>query len=280
VIKNAFKEQLLIILGALTYALGTNMFLAPNKISGGGTSAIATVLLHLFGVHLSVTNIVINVILFVLGYKILGKYIVFKNLTGTLYVSVFLEVTRKISVFSDDLMIATIAGGMIVGIGVGITLKAEGSTGGTDFAGLIIKKFLPHIPLAYTILFLDLLGVVIAGFIFNSFIVAFYSGLALYIAAKITDFILSYGDSAKSISVFSDKNDEIYKCIVEKFERGATGIYCKGMYSNDEKIMLYCIVTPKELPQIVSYIKNIDNRAFIVINSAREVIGEGFKHID
>lgn len=271
------KEQLLIAIGTFIYALGVNIFLAPNKISGGGTTAIATVLLHIFGIHLSVTNIVINAILYILGYKFLGKYIVFKNLTGTLYVSFFLELTRNVGIYSSDLLIATLMGGILIGVGVGATIRAEGSTGGTDFAGLIIKKFLPHIPVAYTILFLDILGVVLAAVIFKSFTVAFYSGLALYIGAKITDYIISFGDSAKSISIFSEKNDDIYEYIKEKFDRSATAIHCKGMYSGEEKMMLYCVVSPKQLPTIVNEIKNIDKSAFVILSEVKEVLGEGFK---
>ena len=284
IIKNSMKkiakDQLLIALGTFIYALGVNIFLAPNKISGGGTIAIATVLLHIFGIHLSVTNIVINAILYILGYKFLGKYIVFKNLTGTLYVSLFLELTRNVGIYSNDLLIATLMGGILVGIGVGATIRAEGSTGGTDFAGLIIKRFLPHISVAYTILFLDITGVVLAAAIFKSFTVAFYSGIALYIGAKITDYIIAFGDSAKSISILSEKNDEIYEYIKEKFDRSATAIYCKGMYSGKEKMMLYCVVSPKELSAIVKPIKKIDSRAFMVISDVKEVLGEGFKEND
>ena len=221
-IKKVAKEQILIALGTLIFALGVNIFLAPNKISGGGTTAISTVLLHLFGVHMSVTNLVINAILYILGYKFLGKYIIFKNLTGTLYVSFFLEITRNVEIYSSDLFIATIMGGILIGIGVGTTIKAEGSTGGTDFAGLIIRKFLPHIPVAYTILFLDITGVVLAAIIFKSFTVAFYSGLALFIGAKITDYIIAFGDNAKALNIFSNKIDEVYEYVKEKFDRTAT----------------------------------------------------------
>lgn len=276
-IKKVAKEQILIALGTLIFALGVNIFLAPNKISGGGTLAISTVLLHLFGVHMSVTNLVINAILYILGYKFLGKYIVFKNLTGTLYVSFFLEITRNVEIYSSDLFIATIMGGILIGIGVGTTIKAEGSTGGTDFAGLIIRKFLPHIPVAYTILFLDITGVVLSAIIFKSFTVAFYSGLALFIGAKITDYIIAFGDNAKAVNIFSDKIDEVYEYVKERFDRTATAVYCKGMYSGEEKMMLYCIVSPKELPIIVSSIKRIDNRAFVVVSEVKEVLGEGFK---
>lgn len=276
-IKKVAKEQILIALGTLIFALGVNIFLAPNKISGGGTLAISTVLLHLFGVHMSVTNLVINAILYILGYKFLGKYIVFKNLTGTLYVSFFLEITRNVEIYSSDLFIATIMGGILIGIGVGTTIKAEGSTGGTDFAGLIIRKFLPHIPVAYTILFLDITGVVLSAIIFKSFTVAFYSGLALFIGAKITDYIIAFGDNAKALNIFSDKIAEVYEYVKEKFDRTATAVYCKGMYSGEEKMMLYCIVSPKELPIIVSSIKRIDNRAFVVVSEVKEVLGEGFK---
>lgn len=278
--KKIVREQFLIMLGALIYSLGVNMFLSPNKISGGGITAIAIVFLHLFGIHLSITNIVINIILFVLGYKFLGKYVVFKNLTGVLYVSMFLELTRNVFGYTSDLLIATMSGGLLVGLGVGLTLKAEGSTGGTDFMGLIINKFFSHIPMAYSILFLDILGVVVAGIVFKSFEVAFYSCLALYIGAKLIDAIITFGDSAKSIRVFSDKNDEIFEFIKRIHERGATGIHCKGMYSNEEKIMLYCIVSPKQLPGIIDFIKRTDKGAFVIISNAKEVIGEGFKLIE
>ncbi len=266
-----------ITVGCFILALGINMFLAPNKISSGGISTIGTILLHIFSIKMSITNIVCNIVLFLLGFRYLGKYAVIKTTFGILSLTGFLELTSYFPTYTDDMMLATVVGGVLVGIGVGLVIKRDGSTGGSDFASLIIKRFIPHISIATIILILDCAVIVASGMVFRSLTVTIFSIIAMYISSKVTDYIVTLGNNAKSVQILSDKADEISKHIMEKLQRGVTGIYCKGMYSQSEKLMLMCTVSPKELPKLIRAVRAIDKSAFIIINDSKEVLGEGFK---
>lgn len=276
-LKRYVKQSTFILIGSFFLALGISIFMAPNKISSGGVTSIGTVLLHLFGIRMSVTNFVCNALLFFFGYRYLGKEAIFKTLAGILFLSLFLEITSYIPVYTGDIIISTLAGGILMGIGIGLVIRMEASTGGSDFVALILNRFLPHISTANIIMVIDCIIVIIAGIVFKSFTITFYSGIALFVSSKVSDAIMTMGDSAKTIQVISTKNEEIANMIIERFDRGVTGIYSKGFYSGKEKIMLWCVVSPKELPKITHKIREVDKNAFIVINDAKEVLGEGFK---
>ena len=273
------KSYIFIAIGAFLLAAGLNMFLVPCKISSGGVSSIGTIFLHKFNIPMSVTNIFFNAVLFVLGYKYVGKNSVLKTIAGIVFLSAFLEVTKYLPTFEEDIFISTVIGGALVGIGVGFVVKVEASTGGSDFAGLILKKFFPHIPIATLILLIDGAIIIVAGIVFKSYMITFYSAIAMIIASKVTDSIMTMGDAAKSVYIMSSENDKISKMIMNAFERGVTGVYSKGIYTGQDNMMLLCVVSPKQLPRLVNKVKEIDKDAFIIVNEVREVLGEGFKEI-
>lgn len=278
--KKIIWDSIFIITGCVLLAVSINVFLTPNKISAGGISTIGTILLHLFNIRMSITNLFFNAILFVFGYKTLGRYAVFQTAFGIIMLSVCLELTSYIPPYYENEIIAVMCGGILMGAGVGMIVKVGASTGGSDFAGLILKKFLPHISLAKLIMFIDCFIVIISGIIFKSFSVTFYSITALFVSSIIIDKIMTFGESAKMILIFSENIKELSEHILQKFERGVTGIHSLGMYSNRESLMLLCVITPKELPVYISMIKEIDKNAFVIINNVHEVLGEGFKAID
>ena len=166
-----------------------------------------------------------------------------------------------------------------MGAGVGMIVKTGASTGGSDFAGLILKNCFPHISLAKLIMIIDCLIVVMSGIVFKNYTVTVYSVIALFVSSIITDKIIIFGDEAKMLRIFSKEASRISDYILNKYERGVTGIPCIGMYSNENSLMLLCVVTPKELPSYMSLIKDIDKNAFVIISNVNEVIGEGFKEV-
>ncbi len=270
-------EYIYIAIGTLLLAAGMNLFLVPCKLSAGGIGTLGTVLLYIFNVPLSVTNLLLNIVLFIFGYKYLGKTSVIKTIAGIIFLSAALEITKVFSILCNDLFMASVAGGILVGAGVGFVVKKEASTGGSDFAALILRKFFPHIPVASIILIIDCVIIAFSGIVFKSFLITFYSILSMFVSSVITDWFLTIGDSAKNVYILSDKHEEISKVILEKFERGITAIYSKGVYSDNDKIMLMCVVSPKEVPYLANAIRNIDKNAFVIICDVREVLGEGFK---
>lgn len=278
--KKIISDYILIIVGCFLLAVSINVFLAPNKISAGGISSIGTILLHLFDIKMSFTNAVLNAILFIFGYKMLGKYSVIQTIAGIIFLSLFLEITILFPVYSKNETIAAIFGGILMGTGVGLVVKTGASTGGSDFAGLILHKIFPHLSLAKIIMVIDISVVILSGIVFKSFTVTAYSIMALFICSVVTEKILVIGNSAKILYIISSKSNIISTHILNEYERGVTGIHSIGMYSGKEFVMLMCIITPKESPKYLSMIKSIDKKAFVVITDANEVLGEGFNEIN
>ena len=266
-----------IFVGCAVLAAGINLFLAPNMISSGGISSVGTILLHLFGVDLWITNLAANVLLFLLGFRFLGKYAVLKTTVGILFLSMFLWLSDFLPKYTEDKILATVVGGVLVGLGVGLVVRRDGSTGGSDFAALMIKRFLPHVSIANLILVMDCAVILLSGIVFKSVSVTIYSVIAMYISSKITDWVVLFGDAAKSVQILSPKNEEIAAMIMERFERGVTGVHCTGMYTGKNGLMLMCLVSPKELPRLANAVRKIDPSCFMVIGDAREVLGMGFK---
>ncbi len=278
-IKRFIFEFIFITSGCFLLAVSINVFLLPNNISAGGISSVGVILFHLFKIRISITNLIFNAVLFFFGYKNLGRYAVVKTALGTVLLSLFLELSSGFPVYKENQIIAAISGGILMGVGVGLVVKVDASTGGSDFAGLILKKFFGHIPLARLIMIIDCAVVILSGVVFKSFTITFYSVMTLFVSSLITDKLITAGDEAKMIMIISQKKDEIAEQILVKYERGITGIHSVGMYSNSETVMLMCIVAPKELPKYLNMIKEIDKKAFIIIGNVNEVIGEGFKQI-
>ena len=265
-----------IVLGSFILALGVNLFLTPNKISSGGISSIGTILLHLFDVKMSVTNLILNAVLFLVGFKYLGREAVIKTVIGILALTSSLEITSYLPAYSEDMLLSIVVGGVLVGLGVGFVVRQNASTGGSDFAALVIRRFLPHASLATILLVIDCTVIIASGIVFRSVTVTIYSVIAMYISSRVTDAVVVFGNKAKAVQIFSDRNEEVAAYVMKEFERGATGIHCRGMYSGKEKLMLLCVLSPKELPLLIRAVKGIDPIAFIVINDAKEVLGEGF----
>lgn len=274
--KRLISEQLLTAGGTLLLAIGIQLFLTPNKLSTGGVTSIGTVLLYLYRIRLSVTNLVINAVLFLVGWRYLGKSAVIKTLSGIVFLSLFLELTRGFPAYTGNLLVAAITGGVLMGLGIGLVIRAGASTGGSDFLSLVLKHFYPHISLSTMILMTDSLIIGLTGILFRSFEITFYSLLSLYVSYKLTDKILIFGSHAKSIHIFSSKNEEIAEIIMSKFERGVSGLYGQGMYAREEGYMLFCVVSPKEVPRVLEEVRRIDRHAFVVVEEATEVWGEGF----
>ena len=283
--KKYLPEYLIIALGSFILAFGISLFLVPVKISTGGVSGIGTVLLHLFNIRLSISTLVINLLLFVFGFKFLPKSSIIKTLFGIAAYSLSFEATERIAPIlnswmggaASDVWVAAIFGGVLVGVGVGLVVSKEASTGGSDFAALMLNKIIPHISVASFIMIIDTAIIVISAIALGDFSLTFYSIVSLYISNKVTDFLMVRGDIAKRIYIISDKSEEIAREIMEKLERGVTSIHGKGCYSGEEKEILMCVVRSKEAPRIMSIVRDIDPTAFTVVDEAKEVRGLGFK---
>ena len=278
-VRTALWDYLQIALGCAVLAIGLNLFLVPNRFSSGGVSTLATVLYYTFGLPLSLTTLVFNVLLLAIGFRYLGKTAVVKTIVGVVMLSGFLELTSHWPVYTEDALMAAIGGGVLVGIGVGLVIRRDASTGGSDFAALILRRFFPHISTARLILIIDCIIIALSGIVFRSLTVTMYSIIAMIICSRVADIILMHGTEAKSVYILSSKTDEIAQMVLRDFSRGATGIYSRGVYTQTDRMMLLCVVSPKELPRLLRAVRALDRTAFTIISDVREVVGEGFRSL-
>ncbi len=275
--KRALRDGAFILLGSFFLAVGLNVFFVPFRFSSGGIGTVGVILLSFFGIPLSVTSLVANAVLIGLGYRLLPKDLIVKTGLGILLLSLFLEWTAHFPAFYEDSFLAMAIGGVLDGIGMGLVLKANASTGGIDFCAFLVKKRLPQISMPNFIFTVNSVLLLFSGFLYQSYAIAFYSIIAMFLSSRITDAMLAVGERAKAIEILSDNVERIKEMILNDFGRGATEIYAKGAFSSREKKLLLCVAKPKEVSRIVQAVKAIDRSAFLMISDVHEVWGEGFK---
>ncbi|MCB2305393.1 YitT family protein [Clostridium estertheticum] len=270
-----------IMIGATILAVGINMFFANLKLVTGGVSGLAIVIEYLsiknYGVDIPLwfTNIVVNIPLLAIAIKLKGRAFVGKSMFAAAYLSFALFYTSFIPVPKVDLLIASIFGGVFVGIGLGFVLRASASTGGTDLAANIIKVYLKNVPIAKIILVIDSTIILLGAFVFG-IEKAMYALISTYIVSKVIDSILEGINFSKAVFIISDYSNEIAEILMKDLNRGVTGIHAKGMYSKGEKQVLFVVVGKDEIVPLQKMVKEIDTKAFITVADVREVLGEGF----
>lgn len=265
-----------ITLGAFLIALSIDVFLAPNKLVGGGVSGIAIILYYIFKSPVGITMLLLNIPIFILGIKILGSSFGFKTLYGTFMLSFFVDLLNlfKLPIIKDPI-IATVYGGILGGLGLGIVFKYGGSTGGTDILAQVFSHF-SGLNLGQSLLIIDGIIVLSAGFIFD-FVLALYALLVIFIQGYSIDLVQQGLSYTKAALIFSDRPRDIGEKILKELGRGVTVFYGMGLYTGKEREILYCVVSQSEVGRLKEIIHKNDPKAFVVITPAHEVLGEGFK---
>ncbi len=266
-----------IALGSFLLSVSLAVFLTPSALSAGGAGTVGTVLFYFFSVPLSCTTLFINALLFLAGFRLLPRAAVFRSIFGVLASSFFLEVAAHFPAYKGDLTVAVIAGGLLMGLGLGLVVRQGASTGGSDFAALILHRFFPHVPVPRLMLLIDCVIILGAALAFRSISGAVYSAAALFLSMETADRVITFGNAAKAVFILSPHAETISEQIHSRFSRGTTGIHSRGMYTGKDSLMLLSVVSPKELPGLISLIREIDSAAFIIVSDIREVLGEGFR---
>lgn len=276
-IRKVAKEGFLIIIGCLFMAMGTSLFLLPNQLSSGGFAGIATIIYYLFNLPLGTTMLILNIPLFILTFIRVGKEVAVKGIFGTIMLSIFIDILEKFEPLTHDRFLACIYGGILVGIGTAIVLKANASTGGTDLLSYIIRSFKPHYRAGNLIVIVDTAIVLLNVIFFREVEIGLYSAIAIYLNGKMIDIVFEGIYFTKTMFIISNKYKEIAQEIGQKLDRGSTAVYAKGMYTREKRMMLWCVASRGEVAKIKEIAQEIDPKAFIVISSAREAWGKGFK---
>ncbi|NLO41066.1 MAG: YitT family protein [Ruminiclostridium sp.] len=280
-----------IFLGSAILALSMNIFLVPHKIAPGGVSGVATVLFYLSGqkIPVGVAMLAMNVPLFLAGLKVRGKHFIIRSIIGAALLSVIIDITEPwASGFADilltdtassgshDLLLYALAGGVMTGLGLGFVFKEEATTGGTDMAAALLARVFPWIPVGKILIILDGLVVFMAAIVFKSFQLGLYSVVALFVSAKTLDGFLEGINFSKSLMIISMRADSIAKALMDRIDRGVTGLYGKGMYTGNSYTVLLCVVKKEEIHKVKNTVREIDPDAFVLLTDVREVFGEGF----
>lgn len=275
--KNIIIEIIGIMLGAAIMAFGVSLFLLPNQLSSGGFSGIATLLYYLFKLPMGTTILVLNIPVFILSMFKIGKKYFIKSLIGTASLSIFIDFFEKFEPLTNDKVLACIYGGIIIGIGTAIVLKVNGSTGGSEMVSHLINYYNSEIRTGNAIVIIDAIIIALNVIFFKNLEVGLYSAIAIYLMGKMIDIIFEGIYFTKMIVIISSKGEEIAKGIEQNIQRGVTGLYGKGMYTNKDKLILICAAPRRDVGRLKEMVKQIDPHSFIIISNSREVLGEGFK---
>ena len=271
------KNAILILAGLLCSSAAYNLYLIPNNIAAGGFTGIGQLVNSIVNVKVGTVSILLNIPLFLLSMKSLGLRFGLRSLLAMLGLSLFIDYL-PLPAATDDLLLATVFGGVLGGVGFGLILRGSATTGGTDMLASLIHRYFPAIRVSVGIFAVDGLVILASAFVFDQ-TAAMYALICAFLMNVIVDIVLEGPNSAHSYFIISDRSEEIANCLMDELERGVTALSGKGMYSGTEKQVLLCVVNRFETMQLRRIVFSIDPSAFVIANKAHEVLGEGFKQL-
>ncbi|TCT18751.1 uncharacterized membrane-anchored protein YitT (DUF2179 family) [Melghiribacillus thermohalophilus] len=267
-------EYVYVILGSFFIAFAFNLFLLPNDIASGGVAGISTITKDVFGWEPAFVQAGLNIPLFIAGIVILGANFGLKSFIGTIALPFFVYLTKDFAPATFNPLLASIFGGMGVGIGLGVVFKGRASTGGIDVAAQILHKF-TNLSLGLCIAIIDGAIVTTSAFVFN-IEQALYALIGLFVTSKTIDLVQVGFNTSKNVMIITDYVEEVQKAILTDVDRGVTVLSGVGGYTNESRNVIMCVVDKNEFTKLTQIVKNIDPKAFVVAMTAAEVLGEGF----
>ena len=279
--RSPFWDYLLIVLGTGILAVSIKCLYDPVNLVTGGFTGMSIIIKSWTagvmegGLPLWLANILLNIPVFLVALKIKGKKFIFRTFIGTILLSAWLYVIPVIDFAEGDFIISAIFGGCLSGAGIGLVLLARATTGGTDMVATIIQHYMRHYSIVQIMQILDGLVVIIGLYVFG-LRAGLYAIVAIFITTKVSDAIMEGFKFSKAAFIITNRHEEVAERILKELDRGVTGLYAKGMYSGEDKCMLYCVVSQKEIVGVKEIVRETDPNAFVIVTDAREVLGEGF----
>ena len=266
------------LLGSATVALAVAVFTVPNDIAPGGVSGLATALAYVSPVSVGVWTLLLNVPLLLTAWRLLGPRALAMTLLATVLLSVFIDLfAALLPGYTNNVLLAAVAGGVLSGLGVGVLFLRGISTGGTDLAALLLKNPFPNLPNGIMLLLIDACVVAVAVVIFRDIEVALYSAITIYLSSKVIDALAQGVDYAKVIYTVTDRGEEVTELLNTHTDRGTTVIPALGGYTKENKQIIVTVTRRRVLAQTLRLIKQADPRAFTFVTDSTEVHGEGFR---
>ena len=266
-----------IVLGCLVGGLAYPLFLVPNSIAPGGLTGVATVLNHLFGAPVGLTSMLLNLPLFLIGYKAMGRVFVVRSFIATIVFSVFIDLF-KLEPMTEDVLLGSLYGGILLGVGLGLILRGGATTGGSDMIARMVHKRLPFITVGMFLFILDFLVVVLAG-VCVGMQHALYALICIFVSAKAVDVVIAGFSTVKACYIITQATQQVADRILTELERGVTILTATGAYSKHERPVLLCVAGSAEIVRIKEIVRQEDETAFMFITGAHEALGEGFSKL-
>ena len=272
------KNALLIALGCALFSLGFDLFLQPNQINVGGVSGIGQLLTHLTGFgSVALWSVLINVPLFLVSIRGVGKKFFVGSLCGMLLSNLFLSLFERIPAPVTEPLLATLYGGLLTGLGLGLVFVAGASTGGVDIVARLLRPSFPNFPIGRIMLAIDIVTVTLTGVVFGDINKALYSAVTLYVCSMVLDGVVYGLDYSVVALVISDQHQTICQEITSKLDRGITILRGQGYYSGQDKRVILCAIKKRQVAELKELVMGIDPAAFVILQEAHQVVGEGFK---
>ena len=282
-IHHSIRTILLIITGTGLLAFAVKCVYDPSGLVVGGFSGIAILVKEVSsywmkeGIPLGLTTFLLNLPVFAAAWPMKGKEFVTRTFLATILLSSWLLVIPDIHVAETDLVLAAVFGGVSAGAGIGLVLSTGTTTGGTDMLGSLLQRMFPSYTIAQIMAVLDAIIIIAGGFLFG-FSSALYAVVSVYVTTKISDALVVGTRYARSAYIITKKPEDVAKEIFRRLERGVTGIYAQGMYTGQDRKILFCVVSKKQIVRLKSCVYEQDPDAFVIVTEAKEVLGEGFRH--
>lgn len=270
------RQYIWVAVGSTISGISINTFFVPHHLLSGGVSGIAMIIYFLMQWPIGLMNVVLNIPMFYLAYRLLDKEYVLGSIYGLLIFATAIDATRFLSSYNfiDDILLASIYGGILSGIGAGIIFRVNGSSGGTDIVAAIVKRYYGYNMGAMGFA-INCVIMLVAAILFGPKY-AMYTLLAMYTAATVTDKIVEGFNRRKTIMIISDHHDQISEAVLNVLGRGVTILRGEGAFTHQEKKVLYIVVTFTQIAKIKQIVEDVDPAAFIIVQDAAEVSGKGF----
>ena len=274
--KEKMKSGILVFVGITLVAIAISMFLVPNKIVNGGASGLATIIYYTIGIKPSISNAIINGILLLFSLICFGKKFVAKTVSSIVGLTLLIEVFSYFPPVTDNVLLASIFGAVLYGMGIGIVLSQGSTTGGTDIMGRLIQHKKPHWKIGKILLGVDFFVIFLSLITFKTTEAVLYGILALFLSTNAIDWLMKSLNISKLAFVITDKGQEISDYLISTSPRGVTLVEATGGYTHEDRQILICALKESELPEFQRKILAIDEDAFIIYSESQQIVGNGF----
>ena len=279
--KAARREQFMawvqIVIGCVIGAAAYPTFLDPGKIAPGGLTGVAMIMKHLWGWDIGITSLILNIPLFVVGYKAMGRVFAFRSLVATVLFSLMIDLLPLKEIPVEPIL-GTLYGGILLGIGLGFILRGGATTGGTDMAARMVHKYLPFLSVGMFLFLIDCV-VVIAAWIFIGSSEALYALICIFVSGKAVDMVMLGLSSNKACFVITSEWETVSRRLMTEMDRGVTQLSARGAYTGTERPVVLCVLPPQEVARLKEIVRQEDEKAFMFITEAHEALGEGFSSL-